>query len=175
MFLVINLEYKLINKINLDEAIKNIYFNNQNNTNFSYKFISNNANDTITISKCFAKYMKIGDIININGELGAGKTVFVSGFASFYNIESDVSSPTFTIVNEYETNDDRKIFHFDVYRLEDSNEFIDSIGTDYFQNGICIIEWGNIIKDILPKNTVNIEIEKDEFNENIRIFKIWRK
>ena len=55
-----------------------------------------------------------------------------------------------------------------------SNEFIDSIGNDYFQNGICIIEWGNIIKDILPKNTVNIEIEKDASNENIRIFKIWR-
>lgn len=165
------MEFKLINKNELDETIKNIYNNNEN---FCYKFISDNTNDTINLAKCFAKYMKVSDIININGELGAGKTVFVSGFASFYNLESEVSSPTFTIVNEYETSDSKKIFHFDTYRLEDSNEFIDSIGTDYFENGICIIEWGNIIKDVLPKNTVNIEIEKDNSNENIRIFKIWR-
>ena len=164
------MEFKLIEKDNLDNQIGDIYSNNES---FSYTYISNNTNDTQELSKCFAKYMNTGDILNINGELGAGKTVFVTGFATYFGIESEVSSPTFTIVNEYNTNDN-KIFHFDVYRIEDSDEFIDSIGTEYFQNGICIIEWGNIIKDILPKNTVNIEISKDDSNENIRIFKIWR-
>ena len=169
--MVILLNFEMIKKDNLNEIINDIY---TNDCNFSYTYISNSSDDTIEIAKCFAKYMNIGDVININGELGAGKTVFMSGFASYFNIENEVSSPTFTIVNEYNIIDNKKIFHFDVYRIEDSNEFIDSIGTEYFQNGICIIEWGDIIKDILPKNTVNIKIEKDSDNENIRIFKIWR-
>lgn len=169
---MINLKFELIEKDYLNTYIKNIYFNNSN-TSFYYEYISNNAKDTMQLSNYFAKYMKASDILNLNGELGAGKTVFVTGFAKYFNIESEVSSPTFTIVNEYNTTNN-KIFHFDVYRIEDSSEFLDSIGTEYFQNGICIIEWGNIIKDILPKNTVNIEITKDDFNENIRIFKIWR-
>ena len=164
------MEFKLIGKSNLDKCINSIY---SNNDSFYYKYISNNTNDTKELSKSFAKYMNTGDILNINGELGAGKTVFVTGFATFHNIESEVSSPTFTIVNEYTTTNN-KIFHFDVYRIEDSDEFADSIGTEYFQNGICIIEWGNIIKDILPKKTVNIDIKKDSTDENIRIFKIWR-
>ena len=67
-----------------------------------------------------------------------------------------------------------KIFHFDVYRIEDSVDFEDSIGTEYFSNGICIIEWGNIIKEILPKNTVFIDIKKDETDDNTRHFNIWR-
>lgn len=168
---MINLNFELIEKENLDSYIKNIYSNNKKS--FGYKYISNDTYETKKLSIFFAKYMNTGDILNINGELGAGKTVFVSGFATYFNIDSEVSSPTFTIVNEYNTKNN-KIFHFDVYRIEDSDEFLDSIGTEYFQNGICIIEWGNIIKDILPKNTVNIEISKDSSNENVRIFKIWR-
>lgn len=164
------MNFELTKKEQLDNCIKKIYIENKS---FGYKYISNNANDTKNLSNYFAKYMNTGDILNINGELGAGKTVFVTGFAEHFNIESEVSSPTFTIVNEYNIQNN-KIYHFDVYRIEDSEEFLDSIGTEYFQNGICIIEWGNIIKDILPKNTVNIEISKDDSNENIRIFKIWR-
>ena len=171
MLLVNKLENKIIKKDNLNDLIKNLFYTNDN---FCYEYISNNTDDTLELASFFAKYMNIGDILNINGELGAGKTVFVTGFAKFLDIESEVSSPTFTIVNEYCTLDNNKIFHFYVYRIEDSDEFADSIGTEYFQNGICIIEWGNIIKDILPKKTINIDIKKDNTNENIRIFKIWR-
>jgi tRNA threonylcarbamoyladenosine biosynthesis protein TsaE len=140
--------------------------------NYIYK--SKSENDTKQLAKFIASNLNNGNTIVLSGDLGSGKTKFTEGFLSYFNLEDEISSPTFTIVNEYETNDNKKIFHFDTYRLEDSNEFIDSIGTDYFENGICIIEWGNIIKDVLPKNTVNIEIEKDNSNENIRIFKIWR-
>ena len=60
-------------------------------------------------------------------------------------------------------------------KSEVKQAILDGIGTDYFENGICVIEWGNIIKELLPKSTVNIDIFKDENDENIRIFKIWRE
>ena len=169
--MVIFLKNKYIDKADLSNIITDIY---SNSNNFEYTYISNSTNDTITLALEFAKKLKKGDIININGELGAGKTVFVTGVADYFIISDQVSSPTFTIVNEYITENNAKIFHFDVYRITDSDDFIDSIGTEYFENGICIIEWGNIIQDILPKSTVNIDISKDENNDNIRIFKIWR-
>lgn len=165
------MKYKILKKEELNNVIESIL---NSDINFSYEYISTNTDETLELASFFARYVNVGDILNLNGELGAGKTVFVTGFAKFLGIESEVSSPTFTIVNEYCVLDNNKIFHFDVYRIEDSEEFIDSIGTDYFQNGICIIEWGNIIKDILPKKTINIDIQKDINNENIRIFKIWR-
>ena len=170
--MVIFLEYNFIDKNNLSNILKKIY----DNVNcFDYTFISNSTDDTLYLASEFAKKLKKGHIININGELGSGKTVFVTGIANYFNILDQVSSPTFTIVNEYLTKDNIKINHFDVYRISDSDDFLDSIGTEYFENGVCIIEWGNIIQDILPKNTVNIDIIKDENSENIRIFRIWRK
>ncbi|MBR1883368.1 MAG: tRNA (adenosine(37)-N6)-threonylcarbamoyltransferase complex ATPase subunit type 1 TsaE [Clostridia bacterium] len=95
----------------------------------------------------------------------------MKGIASFFNILRDVSSPTFTIVNEYSA-DKFKIFHFDVYRLKNSIEFENTIGTDYFGNGVCIIEWGEIIEDILPQDVIFIQIEK--INENERKFNVRR-
>ena len=161
----------------LERKDLNTFFSNtfkeKNNINFNY--ISNNIHDTKALAKEMAKYLHIGDIIVLNGELGAGKTVFLTGIADFFGIGNQVSSPTFTIVNEYDVNDSCPIFHFDVYRLQDSDEFLEGIGTDYFYDGICIIEWGNIIKDILPKNTIYIDISKDDINENLRYFHIWRE
>lgn len=161
-----------LNKNNIENNIKNIL---NENISFEYSYTSNNVDDTIFIAKAFAKFLKCSDIIVLNGELGSGKTVFMSGIANYFNIENQISSPTFTIVNEYTLDNFDKIFHFDVYRIEDSNDFLDSIGTEYFSNGICIIEWGNIIKDILPKNTIFIDISKDENDYNKRYFKIWRE
>lgn len=162
---------KQLNKNNIETNIKSVL---ENNINFEYSYISNNVNDTIFLAKTFAKYLKKSDILVLNGELGCGKTVFMSGIASFFDIESQISSPTFTIVNEYNLKNLEKIFHFDVYRIEDSDDFLDSIGTEYFSNGICIIEWGNIIKDILPKRTIYLDISKDENDYEKRYFKIWR-
>ena len=73
------------------------------------------------------KYIKKGDILTLNGELGSGKTVFLMGIASYFGIEDDVCSPTFTIVNEYNTSKDFPIYHFDVYRLHDSDEFLEGV------------------------------------------------
>lgn len=105
------------------------------------------------------------------GDLGAGKTKFTEGFLSFWNLQDEISSPTFTIVNEY-TNADINIYHFDVYRLTDIDEFYAIGGQEYFEKGICIIEWGELIKEALPENHIEIVIQKDENNENIRHIKI---
>lgn len=149
----------------------------------SYRFTSHQVSDTIILASQIASHLKKNDILVLNGILGAGKTVFMSGIAKYFSIEDQVCSPTFTIVNEYQIPDSitlikqtntNQIFHFDVYRIEDSSDFMDTIGTEYFSNGICIIEWGNIIQNILPKRTIYIDITKDEFDENIRYFKIWR-
>lgn len=160
-----------ISKDHIEENISNML---NSISHYSTEILVDNIDDTYILASIFSKYLKKGDIININGELGSGKTAFMQGIAKYFDIEEQISSPTFTIVNEYELKNNEKIFHFDVYRLNDSEEFLEVIGTDYFFDGICIIEWGNIIKDILPKNTINIQISKIENSENKRIFKIWR-
>ena len=139
-------------------------------------YISKSEKDTINFAKDFAKNLKVGDIIVLSGELGSGKTKFVEGILKYFNLEDEISSPTFTIVNEYNINKDYPIYHFDVYRIKDSEEFLDDIGTEYFEDGICLIEWGDeIIQDILPKATIHIDIQKDNSDINTRYFKIWRK
>lgn len=105
------------------------------------------------------------------GDLGAGKTKFTEGFLSFWNLQDEISSPTFTIVNEY-TSEDINIYHFDVYRLADIDEFYAIGGQEYFEKGICIIEWGELILDALPENHIKIEILKDENEEGTRHIKI---
>ncbi len=141
-------------------------------------YTSNSENQTLNIAKEFASTLRPNDIVVLSGELGAGKTKFMYGLAEFFNIQNLVCSPTFTIVNEYtlpkEINKISNIYHFDVYRIQDSMDFVDSIGTDYFSNGLCILEWGENIKDILPENTIYIKIEKDIENENKRTISINR-
>ena len=137
----------------------------------NYKFISKSELDTKAFAKKFASILKQNNVIVLTGELGSGKTKFVEGFLEFFGLENEISSPTFTLVNEYK-NDDINIYHFDVYRLEDSSEFYEIGGEEYFSSGICLIEWGEIIKDALPKNYIHIIFEKDDENENIRIIKI---
>ena len=132
---------------------------------------SSSMEDTKKLGKIFASLSTKNTCIALNGELGSGKTVFMSGFAEYFGIEDEISSPTFTIVNEYSNN----IFHFDVYRIKDESEFINSIGDEYFDRGICVIEWADIIKNILPRRTIFIDITKNEILENIRNVHIWRK
>lgn len=125
-------------------------------------------------SKIAEKINKTNSIIILNGELGAGKTKFTEGFLSYFNLENEISSPTFTIVNEYK-NEKATIYHFDVYRLEDTDEFYAIGGDEYFAKGICIIEWGDIIKESLPEHYIKINIKKDEENTEKRIIYIEEK
>ncbi len=105
------------------------------------------------------------------GDLGAGKTKFTEGFLSFWNLQDEISSPTFTIVNEY-SNNDINIYHFDVYRLADIDEFYAIGGQEYFEKGICIIEWGELILDALPENYIKVKILKDKNEETTRHIQI---
>lgn len=100
-----------------------------------------------------------------------GKTKFTQGVLTYFGLEKEISSPTFTIVNEYHK-DNVNIYHFDVYRLEDADEFYAMGGEEYFENGICIIEWGEQIEEILPKGYTKITFSKSEENENYRELKI---
>ena len=159
----------------MNKQIKNFF--SKNNEFKEIKYTSKNENSTITFADEFASYLDTGDIVVLTGELGAGKTVFMYGIAKYFNIQNQVSSPTFTIVNEYmakKNGSTINIYHFDVYRLKDEDDFLDSIGTDYFSNGICIIEWGKNIQNILPKNTIYIDISKDIIDTNSRHFIITR-
>lgn len=124
------------------------------------EFISNSRQETIEIAKKFASTVKKGDIICLNGDLGAGKTAFTSGFAAGLGYKGYVSSPTFALINEYEG--DFAIYHFDVYRIDESVEMFDIGLDDYlFGDGVCIIEWAERIKELLPDNVINVNIEKD--------------
>ena len=145
------------------------------NKNIEINFLSKNVNETKWLAFNISKMLKKNDIVVLNGELGSGKTAFMQGVSKFFNLEDQICSPTFTIVNEYSTPLGYPIYHFDVYRLENEIDFIDQIGTDYFQNGIWFIEWGNIIKKILPENTIYIDIAKDKEEYDTRHIHIWRK
>ena len=134
---------------------------------FLYTYLSKNAEDTLTFAKNFAKDLKKGDVIVLVGDLGSGKTKFTEGVLSFFGIENEISSPTFTIVNEYNT-PSVDIYHFDVYRLNNSYDFYNIGGDEYFNKGICIIEWGEIIEDALPEKYTKITFERDLENENYR-------
>ena len=130
-------------------------------------FISKNEKDTINFAMDFAKDLKQGDIIVLSGELGSGKTKFTEGILKYFGLENEIYSHTFTIVNEY-SNNDVTLYHFDVYRLEDVDEFYAIGGEDYFDNGICIIEWGELIEEILPKKYTKISFKKSDSNLDYR-------
>ena len=131
-------------------------------------YTSNSSYETFIVAQKIAKFLKNGDCIVLTGELGAGKTKFTEGFLSYYNLEDEISSPTFNIVNEY-ISKDINIYHFDVYRLTDIDEFYAIGGEEYFDKGICLIEWGEQIEETLPENYIKILFEKQNNNENVRI------
>lgn len=102
-----------------------------------------------------------GDVITLDGDLGAGKTAFTRGFARGMGLRSRVTSPTFTIVNEYNDKDGvPRLFHFDTYRLGNSDDFYDAGLDEYFERGgVCVIEWSKVIEDALPERRIRMEIE----------------
>ena len=131
---------------------------------------SGSAEDTKKIAAEFAKSLKAGDVLCMYGDLGAGKTAFVQGLATGLGVLDYVNSPTFTIVNEY--SGDLPLYHFDVYRIGDSSEMFD-IGFDEYLDGdgVTVIEWAELIEDILPESRYNITILKAD-EETAREIKI---
>ena len=136
-----------------------------------YEFISHSENDTIEFAKSFAKKLNKHSIIVLSGDLGSGKTKFTEGILKYFGLDDEISSPTFTIVNEYDAKD-VKLFHFDLYRLEDIDEFYAIGGEEYLQNGICIFEWGEMIESILQKGYIKITFSRDLENVDLRKLKI---
>lgn len=137
-------------------------------------YISKSEQDTINFAKDFASKLNKGDIIVLSGELGSGKTKFVQGVLEYFGLADEISSPTFTIVNEY-IKDDINIYHFDVYRLADTDEFYAMGGDEYLQNGICLIEWGEMIESILPNHYTKIIFRKNDDNPEYRELLIEQK
>ena len=117
--------------------------------------------ETFALGEKLGREAKPGQIYTLNGDLGTGKTVFTQGFASGLGITEPVNSPTFTILQVYEEGR-MPFYHFDVYRIGDVEE-MDEIGyEDYFYgDGVCLIEWANLIEEILPEKYTEIRIEKD--------------
>lgn len=132
------------------------------------QFVVNNVDSTVDIGYKIGKLANRGDIICLIGDLGTGKTHITKGIAKGLGIDEHITSPTFNIVNEYEGN--LKLYHFDVYRVNDPDE-IEAIGFDeyIFGDGISIIEWANYIEELIPEEYLNITIEKmPELGENFR-------
>ena len=117
--------------------------------------------ETFEVGRTIGMNAKPGQIYTLTGDLGVGKTVFTQGVAAGLGIAEPVNSPTFTIIQEYE--DGRlPFYHFDVYRIGDLEE-MEEIGYDdyFFGQGICLIEWAELIEEILPEKRIEVTIEKD--------------
>lgn len=127
--------------------------------------------ETRRFAKEFASNLHGDETIILTGDLGSGKTKFVEGFLEYWNFK-DISSPSFTIINEYETESGKTIYHFDVYRLEDIDEFLNIGGDEYFGKSISLIEWGDKIKDILPSKYIHINILREYTDDNEREIEI---
>lgn len=127
------------------------------------EIITHSKEETVKFAEEYGKNLKKGDVVLLKGEMGAGKTVFTKGVALSLGIKSEVTSPTYAYLNDY----DGKLFHYDCYRLS-SGEDAEALGlTEYFySDGICVIEWSENIVDVLPENAKVVKIEK--IDENTR-------
>lgn len=128
------------------------------------RYISNNVDDTERIGAELASRLSAGSVVAFTGDLGAGKTAFVRGMASGLGIKERVTSPTFTIVNEY-TEGDKPLFHFDLYRLFDSDELFDIGWEDYLsRGGICAVEWSERASDFIDE-CICVDIVRGETDD----------
>ena len=117
--------------------------------------------ETFQAGKRLGEQAGKGQVYCLDGDLGVGKTVFTQGFAKGLGIQSDVNSPTFTIIQQYEEGR-LPLYHFDVYRIGDISE-MDEIGYEdcFYGEGVCLIEWASLVEEIIPETAIEIRIEKD--------------
>lgn len=132
-----------------------------------YEVQTKTEEETIALAEKLAKVLKPGDVVTLEGDLGAGKTTFTKGIAKGLEIKRTISSPTFTIVKEYEGT--VPLYHMDVYRLEGSDE---DIGFDeYFHgDGISVVEWAQFIEEYLPEERLNITIQYMDEESRVIVF-----
>ncbi len=134
------------------------------------EYISHNVEETQKIAAEFSKTLSEGDVLCMYGDLGAGKTAFTQGLAQGLGIEEYVTSPTFTIVNEYMGR--LPLYHFDVYRIADSDEMYEVGYDEYvYGRGVSVIEWSELIEDILPQKRYNITILRGNEADDRKIIK----
>ena len=137
-----------------------------------YKYISNCQLDTIKLAENFESEKFENMIICLDGELGSGKTLFTKGFAKALGINEVITSPTFTIIKEYDG--EMSLYHMDVYRLDDFSA--DIVIEDYFlKGGVCIIEWSENIKSILPEDRLEIKFKVVDENKRKLLIKPYGK
>ena len=130
------------------------------------QFLSHSAQETESIGEALAKELRPGDVLAFTGSLGMGKTAFTRGLARGLGCRGRVTSPTFTIVNEYEGK--TPLFHFDMYRLGSSDELFDIGWEDYLaRGGVCAVEWSENVEDAL-QSAIRVTIEKDPFELDTR-------
>ena len=122
---------------------------------------SRSEKDTFALGQKLGGDCRPGDIVLLNGDLGVGKTVFTKGFGKGLGIEEPISSPTFTIMQIYESGR-LPLYHFDVYRIADPDE-MDEIGYEdyFFGDGVTLVEWASLIEELLPPEAIRIRIEKN--------------
>ena len=135
------------------------------------ELVTNSANDTIEFGKSVARAVEKGAVISLVGDLGAGKTTFTKGVARGLGIMDNVTSPTFTILNEY-VGEEKKLYHFDFYRIEDPDELVELGFEDYFPSadGLTIVEWAEKAPSVLPKKFYQITFEKIDDDKRKIVF-----
>ena len=132
------------------------------------QYISHSPAETEAIGESLGSRLRSGTVLAYLGDLGMGKTAFTRGLARGLGCPGRVTSPTFTIVNEYEGR--IPLFHFDMYRLSDSDDLFDIGWEDYLaRNGVCAVEWSERISDVLPEDTLYVTISRHPENEGWRI------
>ncbi|TXB65427.1 tRNA (adenosine(37)-N6)-threonylcarbamoyltransferase complex ATPase subunit type 1 TsaE [Vicingus serpentipes] len=132
------------------------------------EFIAKSINDLNQISKQLIEHFGTIRVILFNGEMGAGKTTLIKEICKNLGVSENTSSPTFSIVNEYQTDNHESIYHFDFYRLENEQEAMDFGYEDYFySNSFCFIEWSEKIPNLIPENHQVVSIKIDNSNNRI--------
>ena len=135
------------------------------------QFLSHSAEETERFGEQLARQLRSGDVLAFTGPLGMGKTSFTRGLARGLGCRDRVTSPTFTIVNEYEG--ETPLFHFDMYRLGSSDELFDIGWDDYLaRGGICAVEWSERVSDALPEGTVFVDIARGAEGEDSRVITV---
>ncbi len=135
------------------------------------QYITHSPDETRALGRTLAQALQGGAVVAFTGDLGAGKTAFVSGMAEGLGIEERVTSPTFTIVNEYEGGR-LPLFHFDMYRLGSADELFHIGWEEYLaRNGVCAVEWSENVDEALDGDTIRVDISRGE-DDNTRIITI---